>query len=160
MLGELVVMPAEEFDEWLARSRRGLASAQDGAAVPGEVVLAGSNLVEEGRRVAAEQGCLKCHTLDGSRHIGPTWVDLFGRTQRMKDGRMVVADEGYLTRSMMDPAAEVVAGYQNVMPTFQGKLSPPEAAAVVEFIKSLKTPAVRVGPSEGPVYESVDKKRP
>jgi cytochrome c oxidase subunit 2 len=160
MLGELVVMPAEQFDEWLARSRLGLASAQDGAAVPGEVVLTGSNLIEEGRRVAAEQGCLKCHTVDGARHIGPTWVDLYGRSQRMKDGNVVVADEAYLTKSMMDPAAQIVAGYQNVMPTYQGKLSPPQAAALVEYIKSLKTPAVRVGPSEGPLYESVDKQRP
>jgi cytochrome c oxidase subunit 2 len=153
-------MPGEAFDAWLAQSRRGLAAAQDGGAAPGEPVLAGSSLVEEGQRVAAAQACLKCHTVDGARHIGPTWVDLYGRTQKMKDGRMLVADEAYLTRSMMDPAAEIVAGYQNVMPTYQGKLSPPEVAAVLEYIKSLKTPAVRVGPTEGPVYESVDKQRP
>ena len=43
---------------------------------------------------------------------------------------------------MMDPAAQVVAGYQNVMPSFQGRMTPPEVAAVVEYIKSLRTPAV------------------
>jgi len=159
MLGELWVMPADEFDAWLAQNRRGLAGAQDASAAPGEVVLAGSNLVEEGRRVAAEQGCLKCHTVDGERHIGPTWVDLYGRREKLKDGQVVLADETYITRSMMDPAAQIVAGYQNVMPTYQGRLSPPEVAAVVEFIKSLKTPAVRVGPSEGPVYESIQKQQ-
>jgi cytochrome c oxidase subunit 2 len=157
MLGELVVLPADEFDAWLADQRRGLAAAQDAAPTAGEVVRPASSLVEEGRRVAGEQGCLKCHTVDGSRHIGPTWVDLYMRNEKLKDGRTVVADEAYLTKSMMDPAADIVAGYQNVMPTFQGKLTPPEAAAVVEYIKSLKTPAVRVGPSEGPVYESIQK---
>jgi cytochrome c oxidase subunit 2 len=55
---------------------------------------------------------------------------------------------------MMDPAAQVVAGYQNVMPSFQGKMTPPEVAAVVEYIKSLRSPAVQVGPSEGPVYDA------
>jgi cytochrome c oxidase subunit 2 len=159
MLGELVVMPADEFDVWIAEQRRGLASSQDSAPVAGEPVRAASSLVEQGRIVAAEQGCLKCHTVDGSRHIGPTWVDLYLRREKLKDGREVVADEAYLTKSMMDPGADIVAGYQNVMPTFQGKLTPPEAAAIVEYIKSLKTPAVRVGPSEGPVYESIPNKR-
>jgi cytochrome c oxidase subunit 2 len=159
MLGELVVMPQAEFDTWMSEQRRGLASAQDSAPLPGEALLPGSNIVEQGRRVAAEQGCLKCHTVDGSRHIGPSWVDLYLRREKLKDGQEVVADEAYITKSMMDPAAQIVAGYQNVMPTFQGKMTPPEVAAVVEYIKSLKTPAVRVGPSEGPAYESIPKQR-
>src|SRR6266545_537163 len=126
MLGELVVMPAADFDAWIQQQRSGLAGAQDAAPMPGERIRPSSSLVEEGRRVAT--------------------------------GKQVVVDEAYLTRSMMDPGAEIVAGYQNVMPTYQGKLTPPEVAAVVEFIKSLRTPAVRTGPSEGPAYESVPRK--
>jgi cytochrome c oxidase subunit 2 len=158
MLGELVVMPAGEFDAWIADQRRGLAQASDAAPAAGEPVRAGSNLVEEGRRAAAEQGCFKCHSVDGSRHIGPTWVNLYLRVEKLKTGKTVVADESYLTKSMMDPAADIVAGYQNVMPTYQGKLPPPEAAAIVEYIKSLRTSAVQSGPSEGPVYESIPRK--
>ena len=155
MAAELVVMPAAEFDEWLTVQRRGLSSAQDSAPVAGEVLRAGSSLVKEGERVAAEQGCLKCHSVDGARHIGPTWLNLYGREEKLKTGKSVVADEEYLTKSMMDPAADLVAGYQNVMPTYQGKLSPPEAAAIVEFIKSLRTSATRPGPSEPPLYEPI-----
>ncbi len=159
MLGQLIVMPADEFDQWLSEQRRGIAQSQDASPIPGEPVLAGSSVVDEGRRAAAEQGCMKCHSVDGSRHIGPTWVDLYLRREKLKDGRTVVADEAYLTRSMMDPGADVVAGYQNVMPTFQGRLTPPEAAAIVEYIKSLKSPAVRSGPSEGPAYESIPARK-
>ena len=158
MLGELIVMPAAEFDDWIAQQRRGLASAADSAPVAGEGVRPSSSLVEEGRRIAAEHGCLKCHTVDGTRHIGPTWRELYGRTEKLATGKAVVADEGYLTKSMMDPGADVVAGYQNVMPTFQGKLSPPEIAAIVEYLKSLSSPAVRSGPSEPPAYESIPRK--
>ncbi len=158
MLAELVVMPPGEFDAWLAQARRGLPQAQDAAPVAGEQVRPASNLVEEGRRLAGVQGCLKCHSVDGTRHIGPTWVDLYLRQQRLESGKEILADEAYLTRSMMDPGAEIAKGFQNVMPTYQGKLAPPEAAAIVEFIKSLKTPAVRSGPSEGPVYESIPRK--
>jgi cytochrome c oxidase subunit 2 len=158
MLAELVVMPQDEFDRWMTEQRRGVAAAQDSAPVAGERVLPASSLVEEGRKVASVQGCFKCHSIDGTRHIGPTWTDLYGRDERLQTGKAVLADEAYLTKSMMDPAADVVSGYQNVMPTYQGQLSPPEVAAVVEFIKSLKTPAVRSGPSEGPVYESAPRK--
>jgi cytochrome c oxidase subunit II len=158
MVGELVVMPAADFDTWTTTQRRGLASAADGSAVPGEPVLPSSNVLDEGRRVAAEHGCLKCHSVDGTRHIGPTWTDLYLREERLASGKTVVADEGYLTKSMMDPAADIVAGFQNVMPTYQGKLTPPEVGAIVEYIKSLRTTAVAAGPSEGPVYESRARK--
>ncbi len=159
MLAELVVMPAREFDDWMAQQRRGIEVAQDSAPTPGEHVRAASNLVEEGRRVASEQGCLKCHSIDGTPHIGPTWANLYGRDERLSTGKIVHVDEAYLTKSMMDPSADIVAGYQNVMPTFQGVLSPPDAAAVVEFIKSLRTSATPSGPSEPPAYESVPARK-
>ena len=158
MLGELVVMPAAEFDDWLATQRRGLAAAADSAPVAGEGIRPGSSLVDEGRRIAGEKGCMKCHSVDGTRHIGPTWIQLYGKTERLATGKTIVADEGYLTKSIMDPGADVVGGYQNVMPTYQGVLSPPEIAAIVEYIKSLSTPAVRSGPSEGPAYEPIPRK--
>ena len=154
MLAELVVMPPDEFDAWLAEQRRGEAQAQDGAPTPGEALRPGSSLAEQGRAVATQQGCLKCHSVDGSRHIGPTFLDLYQREEKLSTGERVVADEAYLTRSMMDPAAQVVAGYQNVMPSFQGRMTPPEVAAVVEYMKSLRSPAVHAGPSEGPVYDA------
>jgi cytochrome c oxidase subunit 2 len=153
MLGELEVMRPAEFDAWIAEARRAtVAAAQDMGG--GEIDIQGS-LVEQGRRLASEYGCLKCHTVDGSRHIGPTWLDLYRKNEKLKDGSVVVADEGYLTESMMDPRARIVAGYEPVMPTFQGRVPAPEIAAIVEFIKSLRTDTVRPEPSKGPVYAPV-----
>jgi cytochrome c oxidase subunit 2 len=159
MLGELVVMPAAEFDAWVEQQRRsGQPLAQDQAPVPSEDIDIRGSLVEQGRRIAAVQGCFKCHTVDGTRHIGPTWLDLYGRKVKLEDGRTLVADEAYLTRSMMEPNAEVVAGYKALMPTFQGKLSGPEAAAITEFIKSLRTDAPGAEPTKGPIYVPVTGK--
>ncbi|HET7755326.1 MAG TPA: cytochrome c oxidase subunit II [Anaeromyxobacteraceae bacterium] len=153
MLGELEVMEPAAFDAWLAETRRAtVAQAQDMGG--GAIDIKGS-LVEQGQRLAAEYGCLKCHSVDGSRHIGPTWLDLYRKTEKLKDGATVVADEGYLTESMMDPRARIVDGYEPVMPTFQGRIPGPEIAAIVEFIKSLRTDAVRPEPSKGPVYVPV-----
>jgi len=143
-------MDPAEFDTWLATARAAtVAAAQDS---PGDSLDPRTSLPEQGRRLAAEYGCFKCHTVDGTRHIGPTWLDLYRKTERLEGGKTVVADEGYLTESMMDPGAKIVAGYQNVMPTFQGRVPGPEIAAIVEFIKSLRTDAVHPEPSKGPVY--------
>jgi len=159
MLGELVVMPAAEFDAWLEQQRRSnQAAAQDQQPVASEDIDVRGSLVEQGRRIAAMQGCFKCHSVDGSQHIGPTWLDVYNRKVKLENGRSLVADEAYLTRSMMEPNAEVVAGYKPVMPTFQGKLSGPEAAAIVEFIKSLRTDAPSAEPPKGPVYVPVTGK--
>jgi cytochrome c oxidase subunit 2 len=38
---------------------------------------------------------------------------------------------------MMDPAVKRVAGFQPVMPSYLGVLSGPDAAAIVEYIRSL-----------------------
>ena len=122
--------------------------------VDGTTVMSWLN-TRDHKRIAAEQGCLKCHSTDGTRHIGPTWLDLYHRREKLSDGSFVDADEAYLTESMMDPALKVVDGFQPVMPSFQGKISGPEVAALVEYIKSLQSDAVRTGPSEGPAYAPV-----
>jgi cytochrome c oxidase subunit 2 len=153
MLGELEVLAPEEFDAWIAEARRSsVALAVDMGSSAFDIQ---GSLVDQGQRLAAEYGCLKCHSVDGSRHIGPTWLDLYLKSEKLKDGAVVVADEGYLTESMMDPRARIVAGYEPVMPTYQGRIPAPEIAAIVEFIKSLRTDLVRPEPSKGPVYAPV-----
>jgi cytochrome c oxidase subunit 2 len=87
--------------------------------------------------VAEQHGCFACHTDDGRRHIGPTFVGLYGRKVTLSDGRELVANEAYLTRSMMEPMTDLVLGFPPTMPTFQGTLTAAEVAALVDFIKSL-----------------------
>jgi cytochrome c oxidase subunit II len=156
MRGEVIVLKPQEYEDWLASQKRGaLVSRQDGSPTEFDFAPPLGNLVDQGKRIAAEQGCLKCHSTDGTRHIGPTWLDLYHRREKLNDGSFVDADEAYLTESMMDPALKVVDGFQPVMPAFQGKISGPEVAALVEYIKSLQSDAVRTGPSEGPAYAPV-----
>ncbi len=141
MRGEVVVLSAADYDrtlEGLARLRiagplRG-ASSVPGAAVPAEPLT----LAEMGQRVAADAGCLRCHTADGTPHIGPTWAGLFGATILLEGGGRVIADEAYLTSSMMDPAAQLHLGFQPVMPSYQGLLTAAQIGALVEYIRALR----------------------
>jgi len=155
MLGEVVVLAEDEWDAWLREQRRGnLANRQD-ALADRSLVPHTANMAEQGQIIATEQGCFKCHTVSGEPHIGPTFLGLYGRQEVLQDGKKFRVDEAWITQSMMDPGAHLVQGFPNVMPTYQGKLTGPQSAAIVEYIKSLRTPDIRTDASEGPVYEPI-----
>lgn len=130
MRGTVVVLAPGDYARWLDAARAPLA-------LPG-AKGDGQGLADRGRAVAAARGCLRCHTLDGSPFIGPTWAGSFGRRRAITGGGDVLIDEAYLTQSMMDPAAVIAAGFRPVMPSYQGVVSPDEVAAIVELIRSLR----------------------
>jgi cytochrome c oxidase subunit 2 len=130
MLGQVRVLAADDYRRWLE------------SPMPGE----SHDLAAEGLKVASRRGCLGCHTIDGQPHIGPSFAGLYGGQVKLQSGATVTADDGYLTRSMMEPQADIVAGYPPVMPVYRGILEEPEVAALVELIVSLRdlpnTPSV------------------
>lgn len=141
MRGRVVVLSPQKYDAWLHGDvSTGVAGEQyKRPRVPfqGEPPQALS-MAEEGRRVAAEKGCFRCHTVDGTPHIGPTWAGLYMSKVPLQGGGTTVADEQYLTQSMIDPMAKIHRGFPAVMPSYQGQLSAAETGALVEFIESLK----------------------
>jgi cytochrome c oxidase subunit 2 len=137
MRGELVVLSDEDYDAWLGGSVA-QAVAERSAHPEAVDALANTDLPSRGRAVAIRRACFACHTDDGQRHIGPTWRGLYMSRVTLTDGRIVTADEAYLTKSMMEPRADIVAGYRPIMPTYHGILEEPETAALVEFIKTLR----------------------
>jgi cytochrome c oxidase subunit 2 len=74
------------------------------------------SLVDHGKRVFAQKGCAACHSVDGSRRVGPTVRGIWRREERLADGTTVLVDEEYLRESLLKPGAKVVAGFANVMP--------------------------------------------
>ena len=160
MAGYINVLPQAEFDEWYEKQKGVRVSRED---VSGSVDIDDSgsdrfqgDLVSYGRRVAAAKGCFKCHSVDGEPHIGTSWLDAYGREVELEDGTKLIADEGYLTESMMNPMAKIVKGYRRVMPTYKGKLTAPEAAALVEFIKSLRSDRLNARPVKEAAYGPIN----
>lgn len=152
MRGEVIVMTPAGYEQWLTDLKTGVAGKQDGLNTPLETVPAQASLAVQGQRLAVEIGCVKCHSTDGSRHIGPSWLNMVGRTATFTDGSSLKVDEAYMTQSIMDPLARIVAGYAPVMPSYQNKLAGPEIAALLEYMKSLRQPDVLNVTQEGPVY--------
>src|SRR4051794_103831 len=84
------------------------------AACGGGAGSAGASLspaAKHGQELAASSGCTACHGAHGQGGIGPSWVGALGSTVKLTDGTSVTVDDAYLTRSIKDPQAQVVAGY-------------------------------------------------
>ena len=91
-----------------------------------------------GEALAASTGCLACHAIDTTSGTGPGWGGLAGSTVELATGESVVADDAYLFNSIIDPASQLVAGFDAVMPTtYSDSLTQAEINDLVEYIKSL-----------------------
>jgi cytochrome c oxidase subunit 2 len=117
MRGLVYVMQPSEYAAWLA----------GGEQQP--PVTAGEELFTRFR-------CDTCH-FQGGQPRCPSLANLFGQPVRLTDGQTATADEAYLRESILNPAAKVVAGYQPIMPTFEGQVSEEQIFQLIEYIKSL-----------------------
>jgi len=93
-----------------------------------------------GRELAEAEGCMSCHSTDGSYIAGPSFRELAGATRRVQDASgavgEVVADDAYLAESILEPGALVVEGESPIMPEY-GYLDAEQVAQLVDYIKTL-----------------------
>ena len=125
MTGWIYVMEPQDYQAWLNGGR------------------AFGSLAENGEKLFQDLACGNCHKADGSGRC-PTLVGLFGKRIELANGQMVQADEAYVRESILQPNAKVVAGYQPLMPTFQGLVTEEGVLQLIEYIKSL-TPKAGAG---------------
>jgi len=123
MLAKVVVHPPGGYEKWLEEQVQ---------------IIEKEPCTTQGPKLYEGQGCSTCHTVDGTKRIGPTWKGVFGTTEHFTDGTSATVDENYIRDSILDPQAKIVAGYTPAMPTFKGKLRDRQITCLVEYIKSLK----------------------
>ncbi len=116
-----------------------MAGSDDGGGTGGGGGAATAELSPEavkGQDLADQNGCVTCHSADGSDSVGPTWQGVAGSEVTLDDGTTVTADEAYLEASITDPSGQIVEGFTTVaMPQFD--LSSEDVAALVAYIDSL-----------------------
>jgi cytochrome c oxidase subunit II len=129
MIGWVYAMEPQDFEDWLSGGR------------------SSGSMAENGEKLFQQLACGNCHKTDGSGRC-PVLVGLYGKTVPLVGGQTVKADEAYIRESILRPEAKIVAGYQPVMPTFQGLVTEEGVTQLVEYIKSLgPKPAAPAGPS-------------
>ncbi len=128
MIGKVIVMEPAEYDAWLAAGQPPTTLAQDG------------------ERRFRELGCSGCH-MGSSVVRAPPLEGVYGKPVPLQTGQVVTADEGYLRDSILLPNSQIVAGYQPLMPSFQGHVTEEELLELIAYIKSLgnRPPAEALG---------------
>ncbi len=90
---------------------------------------------EAGAALYKSKICVTCHSLDGSKIVGPSFKGLYGSTQPTSAGDVKV-DDAYLKESITQPMAKIVTGFPPVMP--QQQYTEAELESLILFIKEQK----------------------
>lgn len=119
MGGWIYVMEQRDFDNWLSGN------------------LSNQTPVQQGEDLFTNKlGCASCHA-GGQNQRGAVLEGIFGKEVKLVGGQTVIADEEYIRNSILNPAGQVVEGYQPIMPTFKGQVTEEQLVALVAYIKSL-----------------------
>jgi cytochrome c oxidase subunit 2 len=119
MIGKVTVMEPAAYQAWLSGASEGPLSVR-------------------GERLFNDFACNTCHLSDGTGRA-PSLVNKFGTQEALANGASVIVDETYIRESILNPQAKLVAGYQPLMPTFQGLVNEESVMALIEYVKSLKS---------------------
>ena len=124
MGGWVYVMEQADFENWLAGNTSGQTPVE-----------AGRDLFEN------KLGCSSCHA-GGPQQRGAKLEGIFNKDVKLVGGDVVKADEQYIRNSILNPASQVVEGFQPIMPTFKGQVTEDQLNSLVAYIKSLSPNAV------------------
>jgi cytochrome c oxidase subunit II len=122
-------MPEQKFNAWYIDTTK-------------HVEVAVDSPTANGKRIMKNIGCFACHTIDGTKLVGPSLKGVYGSKQIVITGRdehEVLADDEYIKRSVYDPNADVVKGFnKGLMLSYTGQLSEADVKQITEYLKTLK----------------------
>jgi len=118
MIGDVVVLSADDYKKWLASS------------------TSGDSLAQNGERLFASLSCAACHNTRPDAR-GPSLANVYGSKLTLSSGEQITADDAYLREAILNPSQHITQGYAPIMPTYQGQVSEEGVIALVEYIKHL-----------------------
>lgn len=118
MIGRVVVMEPAEYEHWLTSGETNEATA------------------DAGQRLFRERGCNGCHNAN-SKFRAPLLDGIYGKPVPLATGEIVTVDDRYLRDSILLPAKQISAGYENIMPSYTGQLSEEEIMQILAYLKSI-----------------------
>ena len=118
MIGTVTAMDAADYQAWLSGG------------------ASGGTMAENGAKLFSDLSCNTCH-LETGQGRGPVLKGLYGKQSLITGGQTVTMDDAYIRESVLHPQAKVVAGFQPIMPTFQGLVTEEQLLQLIAYIKSL-----------------------
>ena len=120
MIGSVVVLEPQAYEAWLAGG------------------TAGKSMVASGADLFQSLACVTCHRAGAGRVVrGPALEGLYGNPVKLADGQTVIADDDYVRESILNPTAKITAGWEPVMPTFQGQVTEEQLTQLIAYVQSL-----------------------
>ena len=118
MIGSVVAMDPPAYQAWLSG-------------------FTGEAPEKAGEALFSKMACNTCH-MAGSASRGPDLANLIGSKVALDNGQVIVADENYIRESVLNPQAKTVAGFQKIMPSFQGIVTEEQLTQLIAYLKTLK----------------------
>ena len=118
MVGDVVVMKPEDYAHWSAAQPQG------------------DDIAKTGESLFHSLGCAGCH--EGGQVHAPQLAGLYGNPVQIHDGRVMTADDAFIRDMILHPKENAPAGYDPIMPSFQGIVGDDEILALTAYIRSLK----------------------
>jgi cytochrome c oxidase subunit 2 len=118
MIGRVVVMQSRAYENWLKTGEQT------------------ESIVRAGERLFHDRGCSGCHAANSKFHA-PLLQGLYRNPVPLSDGSVVTADDQYLRDSILQPAKQISAGYDNIMPSFSGHLTENEIMELIAYVKAI-----------------------
>lgn len=119
MRGWIYTLNQDEYQQWLTSGDKETQS-----------------LVAQGKALFTAMGCSGCHAPTSDVHA-PRLDGLYGSPVALQNGAVIVADEAYIRDSILLPDKQVVAGFSNIMPSFQGQVDETKLLKLISYIKSI-----------------------
>ena len=123
MISQVNVVPENEYEEWFNKK----AEKSD---YPGLALM-------------KNNACMSCHSVDGTRLVGPSFLGIWGRKETviLENGvkKEIAVEKEYLLRSLNEPNAEVVDTYsKGMMQSYKDVFTEEEKEQIIDYLKSLK----------------------
>ncbi len=119
MNGQIYVMTPGDYEHWLNSAGSSIS-------------LAGG-----GKRLFASYGCTGCHGA-ASTVRAPSLAGLFGRPVPLASGGTLVTDKNYVRDKILNPDHNLIAGYKQVMPSFNGVIPEDEMIQLMAYIETMQ----------------------
>ena len=95
-----------------------------------------------GLKIIEKNGCLACHSVDGSKLVGPSFKGLYGSTVEVTTSgkaRKISADDVYIRTSIVEPDKDIVTGFQaGIMQPYKNVITDKDIQLVIEYLKTVK----------------------
>jgi cytochrome c oxidase subunit 2 len=124
MLAKARGLEQEQYDEWFNEFKNSAREPEP-----------------DGYLLLRNTGCIACHSLDGTKLVGPSFKNLFGQERSVVAGnsqKSVTVDEEYIKNSIYEPNSEIVAGYnKGLMQSYKDVIKESDIQIIIDYLKTL-----------------------